>query len=236
MWSIDQIADLMAESVRAENLRLRAEDAVMGIDALDENLLHPILAAHFAGSGLGVFREQPFPTPKRARPRSSERQRCDIALTHGPRLGLIDPVEVDRRQHELAGTLFEPVAQRDSGPDSASPEDALWIELKVCGQFEFISGVPCPNTAYTTGVVRGPASDIRKLAREAAIRHAASALILFAFNEETARHDLQIAAHRWLDQSLPIREPIVRIVPIDDRIGNTVAAVCLTPVRCGTDG
>lgn len=233
MWSIDQIADLMAESVARENLRLRAEDAVLGVDALDETSLHPILAAHLAESGLGVLREQPFPTPSKARPRQSERQRCDLVLTPEPGLGLIDPVEVDRRVHELGGTLFEPVAGRAAAMTGTPPEDALWIELKVCGQFEFVSGVPSPNTAYATGVVRGPATDIRKLARERAIRHAASALILFAFNDETARHDLQIGAHRWLDLSLPIREPVVRIVPIDDRIGNSVAAVCLTAVRCG---
>ncbi len=231
MWCIDQIADLMAESVRLENLRRRAEDAVTGIDALDETQIHPLLAAHFADSGLGVLRERAFPTPKRARPRDSERERCDLVLTHDPSGILVDPVEVDRRQHELEGTLFEPFAQRAAALVGTLPEDALWIELKVCGQYEFVSGVPCPNTAYTTGVIRGPAVDIRKLARERAIRFAASALILFAQDEPTARHDLQIAAHKWLDQSLPIREPIVRTVPIDDRIGNTVAAICLTPVR-----
>lgn len=236
MWSIDQIADLVAESLSAENLRLREEDAVAGVDALDETPMHPIVAAHLARSGLGVLREQPFPTPGRARPRNSERQRCDLVLTHEPGLGLSDPVEVDRRRHELTGTLFEPVAARAAAVAGVLPEEALWLELKVCGQFEFVSGVPCPNSAYASGVVRGPAMDIRKLARERAIRHAASVLILFAFSEETARHDLQIAAHRWLDQSLPIREPVVRVVPIDDRIGNSVAAVCVTPVRCGDEG
>ena len=233
VWSIDQIADLMAESVRQENLRLREEDAVAGIDALDETQIHPILAAAFTQTGLGVLREHHFPTPKKARPRNSERERCDLVLTHDPSGILIDPVEVDRREHELSGTLFAPVAQEAAAMVGTPAEDALWIELKVCGQYEFVSGVPCPNTAYSTGVIRGPAVDIRKLAREKAILFAASALILFAQDEPTARHDLQIAAHKWLDQSLPIREPVVRIVPIDERIGNTVAAICLTAVRCG---
>lgn len=235
MWSIDQIADLMAESVSRENLRLRAEDAVTGVDALDETALHPILARHLAESGLGVLREHHFPTPKRARPRNSERERCDLVLTHDPAGLLIDPVEVDRREHELAGTLFAPVAEQAAALTGTAPEDALWIELKVCGQYEFVAGVPIPNTAYTTGVIRGPAVDIRKLAREKAIQFAAATLILFAQDEPTARHDLQIAAHKWLDQSLPIREPIIRVVPIDERIGNTVATVCMIPVRCGLD-
>ena len=235
MWSIDQIADLLAESVSLENLRLRAEDAVAGVDALDETALHPILASHLARSGLGVIREHHFPTPKRARPRNSERERCDLVLTHDPAGILIDPVEVERREHELTGTLFAPVVEQAASTAGTPPEDALWIELKVCGQYEFIAGVPIPNTAYTTGVIRGPAVDIRKLAREKAIVFAVASLILFAQDEPTARHDLQIAAHKWLDQSLPIREPIVRVVPIDERIGNTVAAVCMIPVRCGGD-
>ena len=102
VWSIDQIADFMAESVMAENLRLRAEDAVAGVDALDETALHPVIASYFSRCGLGVLREHHFPTPKRARPRNSERERCDLVLTHDPAGVLIDPVEVDRREHELA--------------------------------------------------------------------------------------------------------------------------------------
>lgn len=235
MWSIDQIAELMAESVWLENLRLRAEDAVAGVDALDETALHPIIARHLALSGLGVLREQHFPTPKRARPKNSERERCDLVLTHDPAGVLIDPVEIDRREHELSGTLFAPVADKAAALVGTAPEDALWIELKVCGQYEFVAGVPIPNTAYTTGVIRGPATDIRKLARERAIQFAAATLILFAIDEPTARHDLQIAAHKWLDQSLPIREPIMRFTPIDERIGNTVAAVCMIPVRPNLD-
>ena len=235
VWSIDQIADFMAESVMAENLRLRAEDAVAGVDALDETALHPVIASYFSRCGLGVLREHHFPTPKRARPRNSERERCDLVLTHDPAGVLIDPVEVDRREHELAVTLFAPVAEQAAALAGTASEDALWIELKVCGQYEFVAGVPIANTAYTTGVVRGPAVDIRKLSREKAIEFAAATLILFAQDEPTARHDLQIAAHKWLDQSLPIREPIVRVVPIDERIGNTVAAVCMIPARCGGD-
>ncbi len=223
----------MAESLVRENERLRAEDAVLGVDALDETLVHPILASTFEPAGIGVHRERHFPTPARKRPKNSERERCDLVLTEEPGVLLIDPVEIDRQKDVLEGTLFAPVQEKAVKPEGIDPADAFWIEIKVCGQIERIAGVPVPNTAYTTGVLRAPARDIRKLARERAIRHAASALILFAASEEGARHDLKIAVHKWLDESLPIRTPAIRVVPIDDRIGNTVAAVCLTPVRCG---
>ncbi|GAB5496153.1 MAG: hypothetical protein Phyf2KO_12330 [Phycisphaerales bacterium] len=235
VWSIDQIADLMAKTIEKENARLRTEDAVLGVDALDETALHPILADGLENAGFGVFRELPFPTPSRRRAKNSERERCDLVLTHEPGLPIVDPVEVDKREHELEGTLFEPVKEQTAKLKGIDPADALWIELKVCGQYEFIAGVPIPNTAYTTGVVLAPATDIRKLGKERAISHALSALVLFAVDEETARHDLQIAVHKWLDKSLPIRSPAIRVVQIDERIGNAVAAVCLTPVRCDSE-
>lgn len=233
MWSIDQIADFVAESLSAENLRLRAEDAVTGVDALDELALHPVVAGHLERSGLGVLREHPFPSPKGSRTKRSERERCDLVLLEEPGSMLVDPVEILLRERELEGTLFHPVASRAAALPGADPRDALWVELKVCGQYELVSGVPIANSAYTTGVVRGPATDIRKLARERGIRLGVSALVLFAESEAVARHDLAIAAHRWVDMGLPIREPVVRVIPIDERIGNRVAAVCLTAVRCG---
>ncbi len=236
VWSIDQIADLMAKTIEKENARLRAEDAVLGVDALDETDLQQILAGGLDQAGFGVFREQLFPTPPKRRAKNSERERCDIVLTHERGLPIVDPVEIDKREHELEGTLFEPVKEQTAELQGIDPADALWIELKVCGQYEFVAGVPIPNTAYTTGVVLAPATDIRKLSKERAINHALAALILFAVDEETARHDLQIAVHKWLDKSLPIRSPAIRVVPIDERIGNTVAAVCLTPVRCDSQG
>jgi len=231
VWTIDQIADHIAESILRENARLRAEDAVVGVDGLDETTIHPILESGLRAAGFGVWREFPFPTPKKRRAKNSERERCDLVLTEDPGQPVVDLVEIDKREHELAGGLFAPVAEQAAKVEGTNPEDALWLELKVCGQYEFVSGVPIPNTAYTTGVVLAPATDIKKLAKETAIAHAASILILFATNEDTARHDLQIAVHKWLDKSLPIRSPSIRITPIDERIGNAVAAICVTPVK-----
>ncbi len=231
MWTIDQIADAIAESISRENLRLRDEDAVVGVDGLDETSIHPVLESSLKALGFGVWREFPFPTPKKRRAKNSERERCDLVITQDPGLPVIDLVEIDKREHELEGTLFAPVAEQPATIKGTRPEEALWLEIKVCGQYEFVSGVPIPNTAYTTGVVLAPATDIKKLAKERAIAEAASVLVLFATDEETARHDLQIAVHKWLDKSLPIRSPSISITPIDERIGNTVAAVCVTPVK-----
>jgi hypothetical protein len=231
VWTIDQIADHIAESIELENCRLRDEDAIVGVDGLDETSIHPIIEIVLKAAGYGVWREFPFPSPKKRRAKNSERERCDLVLTEDPDSPVIDLVEVDKREHELEGTLFAPVAEQAAQIKGTRPEDALWLEIKVCGQYEFVSGVPVPNTAYTTGVVLAPATDIKKLAKERVVAEAASVLILFATDEDTARHDLQIAVHKWLDKSLPIRSPSIRVIPIDERIGNTVAAVCATPVK-----
>ncbi|HED54866.1 MAG TPA: hypothetical protein ENJ00_11805 [Phycisphaerales bacterium] len=231
MWSFDQIADLFADSIVRENNLRRAENAVLGIDALDETQIQPTLADAVIHAGLGVIREHPFPTPTRKHPKESERLRCDLVILEHPDQLLIDPVETDRRRNELLGTLFEPVAEQAATTPGIRPEHALWIELKVCGQYEYHAGVPVPNPSYTAQLVTGPAKDIRKLSKEPAIDNAAAGIILFAESEDIARHDLALAVHKWLDRDLPIRSPTIRIVPIDERIGNTVAAVCLTPIK-----
>ena len=233
MWSIDQITDLMADSIARSNARFRDETAVRGTDALDESEIQPIIADSILADGFTALREQPYPTPDRKHPKESERLRCDLVILDHPDNPLIDPVETDRRQNELVGTLFEPLAARAAHQSGTRPEQALWIELKVCGQYEYHAGIPGPNPSYTSQLVRGPASDIRKLARDPQISHAAMVIILFAESEPIARHDLGLATHKWLDMNLPIRSPTIRFVPIDERIGNTVAAVCAIPIKPG---
>ncbi|MEL7485322.1 MAG: hypothetical protein AAFN41_13345, partial [Planctomycetota bacterium] len=124
-----------------------------------------------------------------------------------------------------------PAADQLVTPADLDPADAFWLEIKTTGQFVARDDVPQPNRRYTTELIRSPAADIRKLAREPLAEQAAAAVVLFAADEATARHDLGIAVHRWLDDDLPIRSPAIRVVPIDERIGNTVAAVCLVPIR-----
>ena len=236
MWSIDEIAQSAADGLSRADSALLAEHAVRGLDTLDEAALHPILAEAFGQAGLGVLREWPFPSPSKRRPKFSERERCDLVLLPEAGLRLLDPVLRDIEAEALEGTLFASTADRLFSEAGVEPNEAMWLEVKTTGQFTTREGVPGPNTRYTTELVRLPAQDMRKLARERAIAHAAVLLVLFAQDEATARHDLGAAVHRWLDEDAPIRTPTLRVVPLTDRIGNAVAAVCVVPVRTEFDG
>lgn len=61
-WSLDDIADALADTLRERDAALTAEQAVYGLDALDEVELHPLLADGLArATPFGVLREQPYP-------------------------------------------------------------------------------------------------------------------------------------------------------------------------------
>jgi hypothetical protein len=230
-WSIDEIADTAAAGIADANAALRDENAVRGLDHLDEIDLHTVLEAAFLHADLGVIRERAFPSPPKRRPKASERERCDLVLLPGPDLTLADPETRLAEREDAAATLFAGQAEQLVTPADLDPADAFWIEIKATGQFVARDDVPQPNGRYTTELIRLPAQDIRKLAREPLAEQAAIALLLFAADEPTARHDLGIAVHKWLDSDLPIRSPAIRVTPIDDRIGNTVCAVCIVPIR-----
>ncbi len=79
MWSHDDILDAAAQALRGAEARLSAEQAVDGLDALEEVELHALLAAGLAPGPLsdpfqgrpapptwGVLREQPYPGDRTA--------------------------------------------------------------------------------------------------------------------------------------------------------------------------
>lgn len=231
MWSIDQIADAAAAGIVDANAALREENAVRGLDHLAEVDLHTVLEAAFVHEDLGVLRERPFPTPPKRRPKLAERERCDLVLLPEPDQTLADPVHRDAELAAAGESLFADHAESMVTPTDLDPAEAFWMEIKSTGQYVARDDVPQPNRAYTSELIRHPAKDIRKLSREPLAQHAAVVLLLFAADEATARHDLSVAVHRWLDDDLPIRSPAIRIAPIDERIGNSVCAVCCVPIR-----
>lgn len=160
---------------------------------------------------------------------------------------------------ELQGTLFEsfttshlaPGALPTSAPKTGAvseqrqdgapllcpphtpipPESAFWLELKVCGQHTNTSGLPGPNRTYTSDLTRAPLADLKKLANDHRIHHAGVLLIVFTADDHTAAHDISILALRTLDRGWPIAAPVLRTIPIPDRIGNTLCTACLLAMR-----
>jgi hypothetical protein len=246
MLSLSALAQAACAHFARLDADLAAQQAVRGLDALDEIDLHPFLAAAVQAVGYGVLREVPYPGDAPAgasrrgcpprRPRRSERERCDLVLTPLPGQRLADPVEALIERDRAEATLFahlagEPVTAAPGASPPVAPEDALWLEVKTLGQYCFREGVPGPNPSYAGELVGGPARDIAKLARDPQITTAAAMVVLFCESEQVARHDLAEAANRWLDRDLPIAGPIIDGLPMQDRIGNAWCAAALVRVR-----
>jgi hypothetical protein len=76
---IGDITDAVEAGLRAHLAQLELEQAVYGIDVLDELALHPILEQGFHAAGFGVYREQRYPAD-RIRRRVSEGERYAVSL------------------------------------------------------------------------------------------------------------------------------------------------------------
>ncbi len=210
MWDLGLILSACAEALRDAARRLDEEQAALGIDALDELEIHPILRRGLVAAGFGVIAEQRYPQAG-ARPRRSEGDRCDIVLTEHQGEHLIDPL--------ASHTLF--------GERGVEPEAALWLEVKVVGQFSITDGMARANPGYTSGLLSALTADVRKLASDDRIAHGAALLVLFNSDERIAEHDLGQWTRSAIERGLPISSPLCERFAISDRIGNGVATVAL---------
>lgn len=253
------ITDVLIAALAGAEQELADEHAPLGLDALDETALHPILAQGFERAGWGVFRETLYPGDsgssddddrggepsctdreeriQRGTDRSEKdtaRDRCDLVLTESPGVALLDPVHSDRRLRAAADTLFAdlaPAMEADANADAVRPEDAFWLEIKSVAQHAYRDGVPGPNRSYAAEMVNGPAADVCKLIGDGIIERAALALILFTESEDIARNDIDQTAHALLDMGLPVGIPDIASTPIADRAGNAAATVAVFTAR-----
>lgn len=232
LWNPDDIVELAAAGLQRRSEELELEQAVRGLDALSEVELHPVLASGFERGGLGVFREWPYPGEPSRRPKHAERERCDLVLTPAPGARLIDPVARLRAVDESVGTLFAPCAEdMVSGEAGIDPADALWLEVKQVGQFTYTRGIPGPNPAYASELLRVCASDVPKLAQAPSVASAGILIVSFTHSQDVAAHDFHAFVSRCMDRDLPIREPSLRGFDVADRIGNRRCTVMLVPIR-----
>jgi hypothetical protein len=208
--SVADIADAIEAGLRDRCAQIDLEQAVYGLDALDELALHPIIAESLrTRGGFGVHREQRYPGD-RLRRRFSEGERCDFVLTADHR----ELVKEDAR-----GTLFD-------SPDALGLDEAFWLEAKIVSQFTCEG----PNHNYSSQLLSTVRSDIVKLAKDPGILQAGLLIVLFVRDEAVASNDLDIWQNRCIARNLPIGAPARRTLPITDRQGNAQCAIAVYPV------
>ncbi len=226
------IPGMLAAQITRADAQLTLEQAVHGLDSLDEVALHPVLASGFDPDLYAVFREVPYPGQPKSLPKESERQRCDLVIAHAGATGIADTIHRAKAMQQAAGTLFEPVADTMTVQDESlvAPEDAFWLEVKVIGQYTVVDGYAGPNRRYASafGTCR---ADIRKLAKAGSINRAGLAIVLFAAEQTVSEHDLTVFMHTCLDRELPVRSLSIESTPIVDRIGNACCSVGLIEVQ-----
>jgi len=206
-WDLSRVVDHLHDALFSREKDLLLEQAVYGIDSLDELQLHELLAAHLS-KHMCVSRESYYPSS--AGNKRTHRMRCDLALTPLGR-----PLTLD---YEPAG-LFDPV-------NPAGPADALWVEVKVARQFR----APGERHAgygqqWRTSVV----NDIKKIEGEPMIHEAALLLIVFTEADWVIEKDLDLLEDVLVQKEVLAGSRQVRHVKISDRIGHTRASVALWP-------
>lgn len=210
MWDYVTIVESVRDELAGRAAEADAEQAVYGIDVLDELALHPLIAAGLRRAGFGVHPEQRYPG-ERGRRNRSEGKRCDVVLTPDG-AGLVDPA--------AEATLF---ADRQA----CELEAAMWVEIKTVAQFT----VEGPFKRYSAELLSPVREDVKKLAGDKLIYHAGLLLVLFTADAATAEHDLLAWERRCLDRNYPVAPPIARAFDLTDRIGNGRCSVALFPIR-----
>jgi len=226
------IPHMLAAGLARAEAQLKCEQAVHGLDALDEVHLHPILAQGFDNILYSVFREVPYPGQPEKIPKERERQRCDLVITAAGSAGIIDDIHRRKEIQCAAQTLFAPLAQTMTEPDGqlTEPGNAFWLEVKTIGQYHIMEGYAGPNRKYTSAfsVCR---ADLRKLAAARDIVRAALAIVLFCADETIGQHDLTAFMHTCLDRHLPVQSLRTASIPIANRIGNQSCTIGLIQVQ-----
>lgn len=214
MWDFCTIADDIADILYRAEARLRLEQAVYGLDALDERELQALLA-HELASRYHVAREVHYPSTTGRK--MTHRPRCDLVLSPLGR-----PVRLDTRPPDL----FDP-------PNLCEPGDALWLEVKIAYQFRE-GGLP--HGGYGAQWRQAVVSDLRKMEAEPLIREGGLSLIVFNESARVLNKDLELFEDVLARKQVLAGFRQVRSIQILDRIGHQLCTLAIWPtIARGSD-
>ncbi len=209
-FALSTVADHLGSVVREAEEALLVEQAVHGLDVLDEGGLQALLAA-----GLRRFyevaREVSYPqSSASADTRRAGRLRCDLVLSP-----LGQPLARDGAQLSLLDTRV-----------TCPPEEALWLEVKVA--YEMRAGGE-RHRGYGTQWRHALYRDLRKMAA-APLRQAALVLVVFNESLEILHKDLDLVESVLAAQGGLAGFRQVRTLPILNRIGHSLCSIVIWPV------
>jgi hypothetical protein len=206
-WDFHTLADVLRDAVLSAEDDLRLEQAVYGLDRLDERQLQALLAERLSPS-YEVAREVHYPSTRGRK--LTHRARCDLVQS---------PKNLPLRLDSTVPSLFDPVAM-------CEPSDALWLEVKVAYQFRE-GGVR--HLGYGAQWRQAVVEDLRKMEAEPLIHEAGLVLVVFNESQTVLDKDLEL-----FEDVLARREVLagfrhVRSVSILDRIGHNLCSIAVWP-------
>ena len=207
-WRHDELADAVAAALQQAEADLRLEQAVYGLDAMNEVKLHEVLADGLRNGGYcDVAREVYYPSAL-GKKRTS-RPRCDLVLTP-PARPLLDAEAVD---------LF-------ADPNACPATDALWLEVKVAHQFKEGGR---PHGGYGDQWRNATVRDLQKMEADPLIREAALLLIVFTAGEDVVARDLELFEDVLARKEVLAGFRQVRGIDILERNGHARCTAALWP-------
>jgi len=207
-WDFFELVERIGQLIQAAENELRLEQTVYGLDVRDELQLHLLLAerlrAHYE-----VATEVHYPST--VGKKLTHRQRCDMVLT---------PLGRALRLDSAPPSLFDPA-------NPATPEEGLWLEVKVAYQFRE-GGTR--HAGYGAQWRNALVDDLRKM--EAEPRICEAGLLLVVFNESAAilEKDLELFETILAQKEILAGFRQVKSVEISDRIGHRLCTVALWPI------
>ena len=203
----DTLADAVAAALTAREADLRLEQAVYGLDALDELELQAVVARGLA-STFSVDREVHYPSSFGRK--LTHRRRCDLTLCPYDR-----PLRLDRSEP----SLFD-------APEFTLPQEAFWLEVKTASQFRMPD---VRHKGYGQQWRQAVVEDLKKMDADPLIRSAALLLIVFTESEAVASKDLELFEEVLVRREVLAGFRQARHVPIVDRMGHRSALVAVWP-------
>ena len=212
--SLTELADAVSAALLQVERELALEQAVHGLDTMSEVALQTLLWEQL-GQSFAVAREVHYPSSAGAK--RSHRQRCDLVLS--PK-GM--PLETPAEQQ-----LALPLSAAGAPPRMCRLTEAFWLEVKVAYQFR-PGGLH--HKGYSAQFRQAVVADLRKLAAEPLIDHAALLLIVFNESAAVAGKDLDLFESLLIDKEALAGFRHVRSLPIQDRIGHHLCTVAVWPI------